>query len=81
MMVADSPEASRALRDGVAAGLGMPVETVARAPMVLIGTPDEIVAELKRRATAWEVREVVIQLQPEAVVERFARDVIPALRD
>jgi probable F420-dependent oxidoreductase len=79
LMLADSAEASRATRDAMAAGLGVPAEAVGRAPMTLIGTPDEVVAELRRRAAAWDVREVVFQFQDEAVVKRFARDVMPVL--
>jgi alkanesulfonate monooxygenase SsuD/methylene tetrahydromethanopterin reductase-like flavin-dependent oxidoreductase (luciferase family) len=80
LVLADSAEAARAAREGMAAGLGVPVDAVARAPMTLIGTREEMVAELRRRAAAWGVREVVIQFQDEAVVERFAREVMPALR-
>jgi probable F420-dependent oxidoreductase len=80
LMLADSAEASRAMREGMAAGFGVPAEAVGRAPMVLIGTPEEVIAELRRRAEAWQVREVVFQLQDEALVERFAREVMPALR-
>lgn len=79
MAMADSTEGSRALRDGMAAGLGVPADAVSRAPMALLGTPDEMVAELRRRASAWGVKEVVFQFQDEAVVRRFAREVMPAL--
>jgi probable F420-dependent oxidoreductase len=81
MMFADSTEASRVMREGMAAGLGIPVDAVARAPMTLIGTPEEMLSELQRRAAAWEMREVVFQFQDQAVVERFAREVMPALRE
>jgi probable F420-dependent oxidoreductase len=80
MMLADSTEVSRATREGLAAGLGIPVDAVARAPMTLIGTPDEMATELRRRAAAWEVREVVFQFQDEGVIRRFAREVMPVLR-
>jgi probable F420-dependent oxidoreductase len=80
MALTDSPAASQAMREGMAAGLGVPAETVGRAPMMLIGTPEEMTAELRRRSAAWDVREVVFQLQDEAAVQRFAREVIPAIR-
>jgi probable F420-dependent oxidoreductase len=80
MMLADSKAASRVMCEGMATGLGIPVEAVRRAPMTLIGTPEEMATELQRRAAAWEVREVVFQFQDEAVIRRFARDVMPALR-
>jgi probable F420-dependent oxidoreductase len=81
MMLADSAEASRTMREAMAAGFGVSAEAVTHAPMTLIGTPEEMVAELRRRAAVWEVREVVFQLQDEAAVERFAREVMPALHD
>ena len=70
----------KTMREGMAAGLGLTPEAVGRAPMTLIGTPEEMVAELQRRARVWDVREVVIQLQDESVAQTFAREVIPALR-
>ena len=79
-MMADSTTASQGMREAIAAGLGIPPDVVGQAPMTLIGTPDEMVAELRRRATAWDLREVVFQFQDQAVVERFAREVVPALR-
>jgi hypothetical protein len=48
--------------------------------MVLIGTPEEMVAELRRRAKDWNLRELVLQFQDEGTVTRFAREVMPALR-
>ncbi len=80
MMFADSAAAAQATREAMAGGLGVAPEAVGRAPMTLIGTPDEIIAELRRRTTAWDVREVVIQHQDEVTTARLAREVMPALR-
>lgn len=80
MMLLDSPAASRSMREGMAGAFGTTPEAMAHSPMTLVGTPDEIIVELRRRATAWDVREVVLQFQDEGVVTRFAREVIPALR-
>jgi alkanesulfonate monooxygenase SsuD/methylene tetrahydromethanopterin reductase-like flavin-dependent oxidoreductase (luciferase family) len=80
VMLADAPEASRAMREGMAGVLGSTPEAVAKAPMALIGTPEEMVAELRRRAKEWDVREVVLQFQDEGTATRFAREVVPALR-
>ena len=79
-MLADSSDAARGLREGMAGMLSTTPEAVAQSPMALIGTPDEMIAELRRRAREWEVRELVFQLQDEEIVSRFARDVMPALR-
>jgi probable F420-dependent oxidoreductase len=80
LMLVDSREAAQAMREGMAGALGATPELVGRAPMVLIGTPDEMIAEIRRRARDWDVREVVFQLQDEGTVTRFAREVLPALR-
>jgi probable F420-dependent oxidoreductase len=80
LMLVDSREAGQAMREGMAGVLGATPELVGRAPMVLIGTPDEMIAEIQRRARDWDVREVVLQLQDEGTVTRFAREVLPALR-
>lgn len=80
-MLADSSDAARSMREGMAGMLHTTPDAVAQSPMGLIGTPDEMIAELQRRAAAWEVREVVMQLSDEAVATRFAREVMPALRD
>lgn len=80
-MVADSAEQAPTIREGMAAMLGSTPEEVMRSPISLVGTPDELIAELQRRAREWELRELVMQWQDEASVSRFAREVIPALRD
>jgi len=80
-MLADTREAGSAMRAGLAGMLGTSPEAVAQSPMALIGTPDEVIAELRRRVTEWDLRELVIQLQDETLVTRFARDVMPALRE
>ena len=79
--LADSSSASQALREGMAGAFGVAPEVVTRAPMTLLGTPDEMIAEVRRRAREWGVREVVLQLQDETLVGRFAREVMAAARD
>jgi probable F420-dependent oxidoreductase len=81
VFLADDAKASQAMREGTAGMLGGTADTVMRAPMVLIGTPEEVVEEIRRRAREWEVKEMVIPLQDEALAARFAREVIPALRN
>ncbi len=80
MMLADSPDASRRMREEMAAVTNATPEDVGRAPMALIGTTEEMVTELRRRATEWDVREVALQWQDEKAAETFAREVLPALR-
>jgi probable F420-dependent oxidoreductase len=80
IMLADSADAAKAMREGMAGALGTTPDAVVRAPMALIGTPDEIAAEIRRRITAWDLRELVFQFMDESVVRRFASEVMPAFR-
>jgi len=81
LILADSPDASRAMREGMAGALGATPDAVGRAPMVLIGTPEEMVAELRSRAKDWNVRELVFQFQEDGTATRFAREIMPAFRE
>lgn len=80
LMLADSPDASRRMREEMGAVTNATPDDVGRAPMALIGTTEEMVTELRRRAGEWDVAEVVLQWQDEKVAETFAREVLPALR-
>ncbi len=57
--ITDSAAHTRALAEGTAGVLGFSPEDVLRFPLFLMGTPDECVAELRRRVREWEVREIV----------------------
>lgn len=80
VMITDSKEASASIREGMAGAMGTTPEGIAQVPMALIGTPDEIVAEIRRRQSAWELRELVFQFIDPNLVTRFATEVMPALR-
>jgi len=80
VMIADSAKAAQAMREGMSGMLGVPPEAALQAPMVFAGTPDEIITEIGRRERDWEVREVVIPHNDEGTVQRFARDVLAAMR-
>lgn len=59
-MITDSKEATRQTAEMMAAGFGMPSgEAMLQSPMSLIGTPDECIAELKRRAKSWGVSQFI----------------------
>ncbi|HZR84195.1 MAG TPA: LLM class flavin-dependent oxidoreductase [Candidatus Binatia bacterium] len=79
-MISHSADAVRATREAMAGFLGTTPDAVSRTPMALIGSPEEVVAELRRRATVWDVRELCFQFQDEAAVKLFAAEVIPAFR-
>jgi probable F420-dependent oxidoreductase len=58
-MLTDSPAATRATVEGMAPMFNTTPEGMLRSPMALIGTPDECIAELKRRAREWDVSQVL----------------------
>ncbi len=58
-MITESGEATRKTAERMAAGFGMSPEAMLQSPMALIGTPDECIAELKRRAQSWGVTQFI----------------------
>jgi probable F420-dependent oxidoreductase len=58
-MLTDSPAATRATVEGMAPMFNTTPEGMLRSPMSLIGTPEECIAELKRRARDWDVSQVL----------------------
>jgi alkanesulfonate monooxygenase SsuD/methylene tetrahydromethanopterin reductase-like flavin-dependent oxidoreductase (luciferase family) len=77
-MFTDSPEASRQTAAGIGSMFGIPAEQVLRMPLALIGTPDEVVAELKRREREWGVGHYIVSgFGGPVYAERFAREVLP----
>ena len=76
-MLTDSPDATRGTADSFGRMLGLGHEDVLRSPLSLIGTPDECIAELKRRAREWEIAETIFSARSRDVVRRLAREVLP----
>ncbi len=58
-MLTESPAASRQFAEGIAPMFGVTAEMVLQSPMTLIGTPEECIAELRRRAREWEVSQFI----------------------
>ena len=77
VMVTDSPAATRAMAESFGGMLQLPPDEVLRSPLTLIGTPEECVAELKRRAREWEVTETIFAARGSDVLRRLADDVLP----
>jgi probable F420-dependent oxidoreductase len=59
IILTDSPAATRATVEGMAPMFNTTPEGMLRAPLALIGTPDECIAELKRREREWDVSQVL----------------------
>jgi probable F420-dependent oxidoreductase len=79
-MLTDSAAATKGMSEAMAGFLGVPAEVVPRSPLALIGTPDECIAELKRRAKEWEVEQVIFSMITPDLLARIGREVIPAFR-
>lgn len=76
-VVAASPADAAETAGRFAAMLGTSRDAIRRAPLFLIGTAEECVAEIRRRARDWEVEEVVIAFAGEEMLRRFGTEVLP----
>jgi probable F420-dependent oxidoreductase len=54
-VIADSSAAARQIAEGMAPMFKMTADALLASPLGLIGTPEQCVAELKRRASTWDV--------------------------
>ncbi len=77
VVLADSPAAARetAGQIGMMFG-GVPAEAIQQSPLMLIGTPDECVAELRRRADEWGVGETIFSYTGAGMLRRLADEVL-----
>lgn len=76
-MLTDSPAATRATVEGMAPMFNTSPEGMLRSPMALIGTPEECVAELRRRQRDWDVSQVLFGGGIDArTQQRLAEDVL-----
>ena len=58
-MISESKEASRKTAEMMAPMFNQSAEQLLASPMMLIGTPDECIAELKRRAKDWGTQQMI----------------------
>ena len=59
-VITESKEATRQMAEMMGAGFGLPsADAMLQSPMSLIGTPEECIVELKRRAKDWGVSQFV----------------------
>jgi hypothetical protein len=61
----------------MAAALNTTPEGVLRSPLTLIGTPEEMIGELKRRVDRWEVSQFLFSGGADRVMRQFAEQVMP----
>ncbi len=74
----ESRAEAQAAVEGMAAMFGVPAAALLESPLFLVGTPEDCIAELRRRRQAWDLSEVVLSgtTAPD-VLERFGREVLP----
>jgi len=79
LMITDTAEAGDAVAAGIAPMFGVDPAGARRVPLALIGTPDQIIAELKRREREWGMRLTILSgtRRDTATIGRFMRDVLP----
>ena len=79
LAITDSRDATRKTAEMLGPMLGQTPEGILGSPMSLIGTPDECVVELKRRAKDWGVTQFIFSTfmgMDEKTVRRLREDVI-----
>ncbi len=77
LILADSPAQSQAAAERMSAVFSTQPDAVRRSPMALIGTPEECVTELRRRANVWDVSEVVFSGVRDDAIRRLGEQVLP----
>jgi probable F420-dependent oxidoreductase len=81
-MLTDSPEATKRTADMMAAGFGVSGDALLAQPMVLIGTAEEWVKEIRRRVDKWGVTQFIFSGSAginEDVMSRIREQVISHL--
>jgi probable F420-dependent oxidoreductase len=78
-MLTDAPEATRAIAENFGKMFGWGPDTVLRSPLSLIGTPEECVAELRRRAREWDVTETIFAYRSDDLLRRLGEEVLPGV--
>ena len=79
LMFTESPAKTAEAAEMVGSLVGMDAETTLRHPVVLIGTPEEMVDELSRRRDAHGLDLLGLHPGDDAGLERFGQEVLPKL--
>jgi probable F420-dependent oxidoreductase len=77
VMLTDSVEATRATAEAFGGMLHLPPEEVLRSPLTLIGTPDECIAELRRRDREWNLAETIFAVRSTEQLRRLGTEILP----
>ncbi len=79
LMMTDTKEAGDAVATNIGAMYGVGPADARRVPLALIGTPEEIIAEVRRREREWGVTLTIISgtRRDASNISRFVREVLP----
>lgn len=79
LMITDTVEAGDAVAAGIAPMFGVDPAGARRVPLALIGTPDQIIEELRRREREWGMRLTILSgsRRDPATIGRFTREILP----
>ncbi len=75
-VLTDSPAATRATAEAMSPLFGMTPEALLHGPMALLGTPEECVVELRRRARECGVDELMFSFAGTDLLRRLAEEVL-----
>jgi probable F420-dependent oxidoreductase len=76
-ILTDSPAATVSMAESMAPMFATTPEGMLHSPMALIGTPEQCIAELKRRQQDWDVSQVIFSFAGEDTMRRLAETVLP----
>jgi alkanesulfonate monooxygenase SsuD/methylene tetrahydromethanopterin reductase-like flavin-dependent oxidoreductase (luciferase family) len=76
LVLVDSAAQARSMAETFGGMLGLSPDAVRRSPLFLGGTPDECIAELRRRKTEWGLAETIFHCEP-SVLRRLGEQVLP----
>ena len=77
-ILTDSTAATQQMAENMAGMMRVSPDEIRRSPIFLIGTPEECVVELKRRAREWELSEIVFSGSlGEAGLRKVAKEILP----
>ena len=80
LALTDTPEQSQERAQMLGSLFQNTPEGIMRSPSSLIGTPDELIAEIQRRQREWGVSQVIFSFQGEKVMRRLGETVVRTLQ-
>jgi len=75
-VLTDSAAETKTVAEGMAPMFNTTPEGVLQSPMALIGTPEQCIAELRRRQREWELSQVVFASTAIGLMQRLAEEVL-----